>query len=162
MKQLKVLPLFRILIVFTCFLSLSTIVHGQTNSNGGKGANTAIRQMAEAGDTVWIIVNHVKPDKREQFEKFVHEIFWPMASKLSTEEQKVFRQTRILHPTGPEEDGTYSYLFIMDPLIIGGNYDIASLLKKQYGEQKAMEYGKMFDETQEREQTQFKFIQSKH
>jgi hypothetical protein len=157
----KFIPLLRVLTLIACFLFLSMAGYAQTSKVNNK-TSADIRKMAADGDTIWIIINHIKPEKREQFERFVHEVFWPMASKLSADEQKLFKQTRILHPTGPEEDGTYSYLFIMDPLITGGDYNIASLLRKQYGEQKAADYEKMFEETQEREQTQFKFIQSKH
>ena len=120
------------------------------------------RQMAVEGDSVWVIINHVKPGKREQFEKFLHEIFWPMASKLTVEEQQLFKQTRILHPTGPEEDGTYSYVFIMDPLVTGGNYGITSLLRKQYGEEQGAAYAKMFDDAQARPQKIYSLVQSKH
>jgi hypothetical protein len=123
--------------------------------------NVIMQQRAVEGDKVWVIINHIKADKRDQFERFVHEIFWPMASKLRAQEQQVFRQTRVLHPTKAEEDGTYSYIFIMDPVIQGADYDINSLLKKMYGAQKGAEYGKMFDETVAREQTQYLDIQSK-
>lgn len=58
--------------------------------------------MANEGDTVWVIVNHIKADKRQDFERFVHEIFWPMAKKLKAEDQRLFRQTRVLHPVAAE------------------------------------------------------------
>jgi hypothetical protein len=117
---------------------------------------------AAQGDSVWIFVNHIKADKREQFEKFVHEIFWDSAGKLSAAEQQLFRKTRVLHPIRPEQDGTYSYVFIMDPVIPGGNYDIEKLTKQIYGEEKAREYLKMFDETNTKEQTGYFLVQSRH
>jgi hypothetical protein len=107
--------------------------------------NAQSRMMAKPGETVWIFINPVKADKREQFEKFLHEIFWPGAKKLSAADQKVFKQTRILHPTQPEKDGTYSYIFVMDPVVEGGDYDIPSLLNKMYGEAKAKEYNELFE-----------------
>lgn len=110
----------------------------------GRG-NAQNRMMAKSGESVWIFLNPVKADQREQFERFLHEIFWPGAKKLSAADQKVFRQTRILHPTKPEADGTYSYFFIMDPVVEGGDYDIPSLLKKMYGEAKGMEYNALFE-----------------
>jgi len=30
---------------------------------------------ATEGNTVWVLLNHVKPDKCKQFEEFIHEIF---------------------------------------------------------------------------------------
>ncbi|MPR35446.1 hypothetical protein [Salmonirosea aquatica] len=112
---------------------------------GSGAANAQSRMMAKSGETVWIFINPVKADKREQFEKFLHEIFWPGAKKLSAADQKVFRQTRILHPTKPENDGSYAYIFVMDPVIDGADYDIPSLLKKMYGEAKGMEYNELFE-----------------
>jgi hypothetical protein len=136
----------------------------------GSGSSTTLqrnmnanRQVAKEGDTVWVIANHVKSDKRQQFERFVHEVFWDSSSKLSSqEEQLVFRQTRVLHPTRQEKDGSYTYLFIMDPYIPGANYDIGQFLDKIYGTPKAAEYMKMLEETQVREQTSYFVVQSRH
>ena len=33
---------------------------------------------------------------------------------------KTFGQSRILHPTGPNKDGTYTYAFLFDPWVSGG------------------------------------------
>lgn len=115
---------------------------------------------ATEGNTVWVLLNHVKPDKRKQFEKFIHEIFWPTAEKLEPADQQVFRQTRVLHPVKPNEDGTYTYVFLMDPLIPDADYSILNYLKKMYGEEKANEYYKMFTESLNRPQEGYKVIQS--
>lgn len=122
------------------------------------------KRMARAaeGDTVWVIVNHVKADKKEQFEKFVTETFWGSSTKLKGKDQTVFKQTRILYPTKPEEDGTLSYIFLMDPLVAGGDYDIRSLLGKIHGEGKAAEYDSVFNETAARPQTMYVEVQSKN
>jgi hypothetical protein len=137
-----------------------TSLYAQTSASTKVSSTT--QTVAKEGDKVWVIINHVKADKRQQFEKFVHEVFWPNASKLSQADQRLFKQTRVLHPANAEEDGTYSYLFIMDPLIEGGDYDIGSLLRKMFGEAKAEEYGKMFGETQARDQTQYMSVQAKY
>ncbi|GAB3030453.1 hypothetical protein [Spirosoma pulveris] len=99
---------------------------------------------AKTNETVWIISYPVKADKRAQYERFIHEIFWPGASKLSAKEQMVFKQTRVMHPVGADADGLYRYLFIMDPVIKGADYGIESLIKKMYGAQKGAEYFKLF------------------
>lgn len=141
-------------ILFVLLLVTSASAMAQTNHSS--------RQMAAQGDTVWVIINHIKPDKRQQFEQFVHEVFWPMSKKLSAEDQKLFRQTRVLHPIKAEADGTYSYIFIMDPLISGADYEIDHLLKKMYDSQKAAEYSKMLEDTYAREQTQVLTVQSQY
>ncbi|QNF35839.1 hypothetical protein HUW51_13755 [Adhaeribacter swui] len=120
------------------------------------------RISAAPGDSVWVIVNYVKADKRAQYERFVHEIFWPGANKLSKDEQKVFRQTRILHPTAAEPDGTYAYFFIMDPVIRKGNYDIENLLVKMFGETTAREHFKLFTDALANDGKQYQLVQSRH
>ncbi len=121
------------------------------STNWAQGKNKKVRNVTAkpvaTGDEVWVIVNTIKADKREQFEKFVFEIFWPGAKKLSMADQQAFKSTRVLTPTKANEDGTYTYLFIMDPVIPGANYSIDKFLIKMFGEKKAAEYGKMFDET---------------
>jgi hypothetical protein len=135
-----------------CLFILSSLV---TNAQ-----KTHVR--ATKGDTVWVIVNHVKPDKKDQFEKFLTETFWGASKNLKGNDQAVFKQTRILYPTKPESDGTLSYIFLMDPLIANGDYDIQSLLKKMYGDDKAGEYSKVFDETSAAEQTMYVQVQSEN
>ena len=100
--------------------------------------------MAKPGEEVWVWAYTVKADKRKQYEHFVHDIFWPGASKLSAAEQRVFRQTRVMHPAQANSNGTYTYLFIMDPLIKGADYGIESLTKKMYGSKQGTEYLKLF------------------
>lgn len=117
--------------------------------------------MAHSGETVWVCLDPIKKDKRAQYERFLHEIFWPGASKLSPAEQKVFQQTRILHPTKAESDGSYAYFFVMDPVLKGGDYDIPSLLTKMYGKAKATEYAKLYDTAHARPQVCYVTTQSK-
>jgi hypothetical protein len=114
----------------------ATLSSGQTKP--------APRLMAKPGEEVWVWAYPVKADKRKQYEHFVHDIFWPGASKLSASEQRVFRQTRVMHPAQANPNGTYTYLFIMDPLIKGADYSIESLLKKMYGPKQGTDYFKLF------------------
>jgi hypothetical protein len=145
-----------VLTMITIMLSPST---NQAQGRNNKVTNVAAKPVA-TGDEVWVVVNVIKADKREQFEKFVFEIFWPAAKKLSLDDQKAFKATRVLTPTQANEDGTYSYLFIMDPVIPGVDYSIEKFLIKMYGKEKAAEYGKMFDETYDRPQISYSQKQS--
>jgi len=135
-------------------LALTAPAFAQTKS-------AASRPMAKSGESVWVCLDPIKKDKRAQYERFLHEIFWPGAAKLSAADQKVFRQTRILHPTKLEADGTYSYFFIMDPVIKGADYEIPSLLKKMYGEAKGAEYNKLYETAHARPQVFYEVTQSK-
>lgn len=98
---------------------------------------------AARGDTVWVILNHIRPEKRAQFERFLHEIFWPGGQRVGQADPVVartFAQTRILHPTGANKDGTYTYAFLMDPVLGNADYTILNLLKKAYPAAEAERY----------------------
>ena len=120
-------------------------------------------KRAKLNETVWLCTYKVKADKRQQYEHFVHDIFWPGASKLSGNERKVFSQTRIMHPEKMEKDSTYLYSFLMDPVIKHTSYDILSIIKKMYGAEKGAEYYKLFEDaiTSESDYRQINMVQSK-
>ena len=117
---------------------------------------------AVKGDTVWVLLNHIKHDKKEQFEKFIHEIFRPKAAELKQNDQQAFKQTRVMHPAKMNEDGTYTYIFIMDPLITNTNYNIQDFLNKMYNEEEANKYFEMFEECYAAPQTEYVVIQSEY
>ena len=123
--------------------------------------NQQSAQWPVPAETVWVCLDPIKKDKRVQYERFLHEIFWAGVAKLSAADQQVFRQTRILHPTKAEADGSYSYFFVMDPVIKGADYDIESLLTKMYGKAKATEYYKLYTTAHFRPQTTYVVAQSK-
>lgn len=124
-------------------------------------ARTAGR--AVAGDTVWVIINYVKPDRRADFERFLHEVFWPAGRRVGQSDAVVartFAQTRILHPAGPNADGSYTYAFLMDPRISGADYDILSLLKRAHPTAEAERHMATFTAALAREGAQYLLIQS--
>jgi hypothetical protein len=98
--------------------------------------------QAVEGEEVWVVVNHVKADKRAEFEKFYWDVFLPLGKKVTGNDRKAFIATRLLVPTKAEVDGTYSYIYLMAPVIKGVDYQIDNLLKRFYGEAKAREFEK--------------------
>jgi hypothetical protein len=140
-------------LLLSLLFAVSTFAFGQTKPSS--------RLMAKPGEEVWVWSYPVKADKRKQYEHFVHDIFWPGASKLPAAEQRVFRQTRVMHPTEANPNGTYTYLFIMDPLIKGADYDIESLIKKMYGQKQGAEHYKLFQGALAGKDVGYKVNQSK-
>ena len=117
---------------------------------------------ATEGDTVWVIINHVKTDKREQFENLIHDITWPTISKADSITQKVENYTRVLHPTKINNDSTYTFIFIGDPVIKGANYNFSYLLRNVYEQEEADEYLKKIQDCFSSPQTFYTQIQSQH
>ena len=123
-----------------------------------RNANVARETIRAAeGEQMWVLLNHVKADKWEQHEHFVHNILMPAAEKL---DPAAFRHTRFLHPAEQNEDGTYTSVWLMDPVIEGADYNILSLLKKAYGEDKAEEYVQLWNESLVSPQVGYELIQS--
>ena len=112
---------------------------------------------AAEGERMWVLLNHVKADKWEQHEHFVHDILVPAIEKV---EPSVLRHIRFLHPAEQNEDGAYTSVFLMDPLVEGADYDILSLLKKTYGEDKAEEYIQLWGESLASPQVGYDLFQS--
>jgi hypothetical protein len=136
--------------------------NNQDQQDSAQLNTTASIQRAKEGDSVWIYINHVKADKRQDFEKLLHEVFFDSSSRLSDDQRRVFQQTRILHPTQAEKDGSYSYVFLMDPVISGGEYDIEKLMEKIYGKENAKQYMTRWASAEAREQTGYILVQSRH
>jgi hypothetical protein len=65
-------------------------------------------------ERIWVLLNHVKADKWEQHEHFVHDVLVPAMEEV---EPCARRHTRFLHPAEQNEDGTYTSVFLMDPLV---------------------------------------------
>ena len=149
-----------VLLFITMFLISSTSLKKQPATESSSSLN-----RAAPGDTVWVLLNRIKPDKRQQFEKFIHEIFWPKAVMLPLAEQQAFFHTRVLHPVKMNEDSSDTYIFIMDPVIHEVSYSFRYYLNKMYGEAQAKEFHQMLSEcylNSRIEQTEYVVIQSAH
>jgi len=86
---------------------------------------------AASGEKVWVVLTPIKADKRAAFEHFVQDILVPAVTRIAP---NVYHQVRALYPTQPEADGTYTYVFLMDPLIPDASYDFAVLFRQAYTE----------------------------
>ena len=117
------------------------------------------REMIRAaeGEKIWVLLNHIKADKLEQHKRFVHDILMPAAEKV---DPAAFRHTRYLHPAEPNEDGTFTSVFLMDPLLEGADYTFLGLLTKAYGEEQAKEYIKLWEEAEASPQVGYSLIQA--
>jgi ketosteroid isomerase-like protein len=103
--------------------------------------NPAPVQRAAVNDSVLIVINYIKADKVAQFEDFYKNYLAPAATEYNAEVKKSVRMQK---PVGQNKDGTYTYLFLMDPYISSFNYDISVPLNAKYGEEKAGDYVKMY------------------
>jgi hypothetical protein len=120
---------------------------------GGPAAASPLR--AQAGDTVYLVDHYVRPDQREQFEGFVEQVLWPALRG------RVQQQTRMLKSTVPNEEGSFTYTFVLDPVVQGERYNILDFLRAAYPEDEAVQHYVRFTDTWAREFTTRLFVQSR-
>jgi hypothetical protein len=72
----------------------------------------------DEGDTIVIIVHQVRANQREEYERWMSEVWWPAVQKAAAkfpQAQAVFPHRSRFVPTEPADDGTYTYFFIYPP-----------------------------------------------
>jgi hypothetical protein len=82
--------------------------------------------------------------------------------KLSPDEAEAIKHIRMLHPTEPNEDGSYTYVFLADPWIEGVKSNIGYWLRKKYSEEEVKKYGQMFSESLMHRQVSYMSKQGKY
>jgi hypothetical protein len=112
---------------------------------------------AHRGEGIWVVLNHIRAEKREAFEHFLYSILLPAIAHIHPE---TYNTVRVLHPTAPNENGTYTYIFLMDPVVPGGIYNINNILYEFYKPELANEYMKTWNEALAYPQVEYDQIQS--
>ena len=99
------------------------------------------------GDTVRMVVNHVRPEKREQFERFMREVLHPTMERAAPGDRETadhMRRARMLRAVKPDTDGTYAYIFLVDPAGSSVPYSFARLIQRTYPPEQAAEQMRMY------------------
>ena len=104
---------------------------------------------SKQGDPMWVILNHVKADKRQQFEEFAYEVLLPAleeTAKSNLTTRKMIGQTRMLEPRRANKDSSYTYIWLMDPLVKDAIYSYPGILKRVYSPEETKKYISMNNE----------------
>jgi hypothetical protein len=115
----------------------------------GQSVSSTERIDRGYGEPVWVIVNYIKADKRAQFEKFVYDVLLP-AFKKNAESDPISRnsldKTRMLEPREANEDGSYTYIWLMDPVVKKANYSYKSIISRVHNPEETEKYLTMMNE----------------
>ncbi|MEN8155952.1 MAG: DUF4440 domain-containing protein [Bacteroidota bacterium] len=117
---------------------------------------------AVQGEPAFITLNTVAAEKREVFEQFIYEVMYESMIESGGLNEQVISTTRMFNPVRANEDGSYTYVFMADPVIPGVSYYIMHYLEQMYGEEEAKEKMKMFTESLVEPQTFIELTQSKY
>lgn len=100
---------------------------------------------AKNDEMVFIVVVKVKNESKQEFEKWIKDVLYSALYKSESEiKMAQLKATRWLEPVEQNEDSTWTYSWIMDPLIPKTNYDILKFLNSAYGEELAEEHWKKY------------------
>jgi hypothetical protein len=139
-------------------LFVTTACAGAGGSSGPSPSST----RAAAGDTVSLVQYHVRPDGRARFEQFVQESYWPavrQVARTNPGQVRGFLQTRIIYPVRADQDGTWTYVFLLDPVVSGDSYSMRELLQQVYPDDADQRY-QTWAQTWARPFTSQVFVQS--
>ena len=104
----------------------------------------ADRYRAVEEESVWVLVNRIKADKKEVFEELIYNDILKNSKEAGGAQADIISSVRILNPMNPDEDGNFTYVFIMDPMIEGVDYSIGSVLLQFFDEEVANEKVKLW------------------
>ena len=111
--------------------------------------NFNISSGAASGDPMWVILNHVKADKRAQFEKYVYEVLLPALGKNAESDpisRNIIKHTRMLEPRWAKKDSSYTYIWLMDPIVKKADYSYPGILSRVHSPEETKKYISMHNE----------------
>lgn len=118
--------------------------------------------QAAEGDTLFLAFHDVKAESKEEYEQLSHEMLLDQISETDQQAQYISTLLRMLHPTKANEDGTYTYLYIFDPIYQGNySFNTLNLFTQIYGEEKGKELDAQYAATLAGDQRSYFMIQSK-
>lgn len=129
--------------IFTLMITFFFLSCGQETKNLNSDTQPLPREQMRAknGDEVLIIVTYVKDELKPEFEKWISDVLYAALNKTTNPMKKdQLKVTRWLEPAHQNEDKTWTYVWIMDPIIPNTDYDIPTFLNQEYGEEKGKEH----------------------
>ena len=126
-------------------------------------SNSMEKFRAGEGDKVFMAFLDVNKDMKEEFERTMHELIFDKASEADQRDKFLITKTRILHPVEDNEDGTATYMIMLDPFIEGEyEFTTESVLKKIYGEEEGQKLSEKLEEAIAKPQKSYLMTQSRH
>tara|TARA_B100001758_G_C17965911_1_gene380787 strand:- start:1 stop:459 length:459 start_codon:yes stop_codon:yes gene_type:complete len=114
---------------------------------GCESNNSTIQYIkAKSGDQVLTVLNHIKFDKKDEFNTILFNEVMPAYTAYrdsSAEKNKLNNMAdkamRMLLPINMNKDSTWTFVMFADPYYEGALYNIIPPLKQKYGEEGAKE-----------------------
>ena len=112
----------------------------------GQKGQDEVRISAKNGDSVMIVGNNIKFEKKQEFDDILFNEVMPAVLEYRDPDdekhklnEKSFDTWRIFRPTEMNDDSTWTFIVMADPFVDGSNYLITNPLIQKYGEKGADE-----------------------
>jgi hypothetical protein len=114
-------------------------------------------QRAAQGQPVLVCVSTIKADKRDDFRRYLDEVKGPAVRAIKPD---VHASVRLLEPSQPNADGTWTFIWLMDPVVEGEDYEMEPMYEAFYGQAHVAERMREWDECHASEQVCYELVQS--
>jgi hypothetical protein len=113
---------------------------------------------ARDGDTVLVVATPIRADRRADFDALVDTI-WSAGLRS---EREGWSHVRVLRPTDPNPDGTFTYFIVFDPMQPGGDPGLEAALRKLFPEPQVKRLIGVFDGAAAAPQTAWRVVQTRY
>lgn len=114
-------------------------------------------QRAAPGQPVWVCIDRIKPERRDDFRRFLFEVKLPAVRAVRPE---AHASVRLLEPATANPDGTWAFIWLMDPAMPGEDYDTSAMLTAFYGAEKGSEYDRQWEDFSVEGQQFYEMVQT--
>ena len=90
-----------------------------------------------SSSSTMLAINHILPAKSAKFEMLNKNIILPAMKRHDID---VYNSLKFLAPEGPNEDGTYTFIYVASPYLQDKSYDLLEILIDEFGRSTAEEY----------------------
>lgn len=132
MKKILIITLS--FMAYSCALPVSI---GNRVIEDSEATNETNGSVYQSNGTTMMAINHILPAKSASFEMMNKTIILPAFKRNDID---VYNSLQFLSPEGPNEDGTYTFVYVAKPYLEDRNYDILDILIAEYGRPRAEEY----------------------
>ncbi len=119
---------------YSCVLPVSI---GNRVIEAPEATNEKNGSVYQSNGTTMMAINHILPAKSASFEMMNKTIILPAFKRNDID---VYNSLKFLAPEEPNEDGTYTFVYVAKPYLEDKNYDILDILIAEYGRPRAEEY----------------------
>jgi hypothetical protein len=112
---------------------------------------------AAHGQSVLVCLSTIKPDKREDFIRYVEEVKAPAVAAIKP---AAHASVRLLEPSQPNPDGTWTFVWLMDPVLDGEDYAMEPMYEAFYGPEDVGERMQEWDDCHACEQVCYELVQA--